>query len=61
MQPAPATISGIGAEYLRGITAERVILLDAERMLGDEKIIVQHGLEESGVNVARREEQLAAD
>ncbi|TRZ52091.1 purine-binding chemotaxis protein CheW, partial [bacterium] len=40
IQPAPPTVSGIGAEYLRGITAERVILLDAEKILNDEKIIV---------------------
>jgi len=40
IQAAPPTVSGIGAEYLRGITAERVILLDAEKILKDEKIIV---------------------
>ncbi len=40
IQVAPPTISGIGAEYLRGVTAERVILLDAKKILGDEKIIV---------------------
>ena len=61
IQPAPATICGIGAEYLCGITAERVILLDAKRMLGDETIIVQHGLEEGGVNVARHGELFADD
>jgi purine-binding chemotaxis protein CheW len=41
----PLTVSGIGAEYLRGVTAERVILLDAGRILGDEKIIVQQRAE----------------
>lgn len=45
IQPAPPTVSGIGAEYLRGVTAERVILLDAEKILGDEKIIVHQEAE----------------
>jgi purine-binding chemotaxis protein CheW len=40
IQAVPPTVSGIGAEFLRGVTAEHVILLDAEKILGDEKIIV---------------------
>jgi purine-binding chemotaxis protein CheW len=40
LQSAPLTVSGIGEEYLRGVTGEGVILLDAEKILGDEKIIV---------------------
>jgi purine-binding chemotaxis protein CheW len=36
----PTTITGIGAEYLKGVTGERVIVLDAEKILNDEKIIV---------------------
>ena len=40
IQPTPSTISGIGAEYLRGVTAGHVIILDAEKILGDGKIIV---------------------
>ena len=40
IQASPPTISGIGATYLRGVTTERVIILDAEKILGDEKIIV---------------------
>lgn len=40
IQPAPPTISGIGAEFLRGVTAGHVILLNAEKILNDEKIIV---------------------
>jgi purine-binding chemotaxis protein CheW len=35
-----AAVSGIGIEYLRGVTAERVIVLDAEKILEDENIIV---------------------
>jgi len=43
MQVSPPTVTGIGASYVRGVTAERVIILDAERILGDEKIIVNQG------------------
>jgi len=44
IQASPPTISGIGADYLRGVTSERVILLDAEKILGDEKIIVDQAI-----------------
>ena len=40
VQAAPPTISGIGADYLRGVTAGRVIILDAGKILSDEQIIV---------------------
>jgi purine-binding chemotaxis protein CheW len=40
IQAAPPTVSGMGAEYLHGITAEGVIILDAEKILSDEKIVV---------------------
>jgi purine-binding chemotaxis protein CheW len=40
LQTAPATVSGIGEEYLRGVTGERMILLDAEEILRDENIVV---------------------
>lgn len=42
IQPPLPTVTGTGAEYLRGVTAERVIILDAERILGDEQIIAYH-------------------
>ena len=45
IQAAPSTITGINAEYLRGVTAERVIILDARNILEDEKIIVDHNVE----------------
>jgi purine-binding chemotaxis protein CheW len=45
IQPAPPTVSGIGAEYLRGVTAERVIILDAAHILGDEQIIIDQSTE----------------
>jgi purine-binding chemotaxis protein CheW len=40
IQALPLTVSEIGAEYLKGITADRVIILDAEKILEDERIIV---------------------
>lgn len=36
----PPTVSGIGEKYLKGITKEHIIILDAENILNDEKIIV---------------------
>jgi purine-binding chemotaxis protein CheW len=38
-----ATLTGIGAEYLIGITDDGMIVLDAKRILGDERIIVDQG------------------
>jgi len=48
IQPPLATVTGIGAEFLKGVTGERVILLDAGKILGDESIII-HEEEEHGV------------
>jgi purine-binding chemotaxis protein CheW len=36
----PPTVSGIGEEYLKGVTKESLILLDAQRLLSDEHIVV---------------------
>lgn len=41
IQSSPPTISGIGAEYLRGVTSENLIILNAKKILCDEKIIVE--------------------
>ncbi|MEK6210807.1 MAG: chemotaxis protein CheW [Pseudomonadota bacterium] len=40
MQPPLPTLTGIGAEYLKGITAERLVVLDMGRILSDPKILV---------------------
>jgi purine-binding chemotaxis protein CheW len=40
IQAAPATVTGIGADYVRGVTGEHIIIMDAEKILDDEKIIV---------------------
>ena len=44
IQSAPPTVTGIGAEYLKGVTGGGMIILDAEKILGDEKIIVSEEL-----------------
>jgi purine-binding chemotaxis protein CheW len=40
IQPPVPTVTGIGAEYLKGVTEDREIILDAAKILGDEKIVV---------------------
>ncbi len=40
LQSSLPTLTGIRAEYLRGVTGERTIVLDVARILADEKIIV---------------------
>jgi purine-binding chemotaxis protein CheW len=38
-------MTGIHAEYLKGVTGERLIVLDMERFLTDKKLIVQEEIE----------------
>lgn len=45
INPVPPTVTGIGAEYLKGVTGDRVIIIDAMRILSDEKIIVHQGVD----------------
>lgn len=40
IQPSLPTLTGIREDYLLGVTAERVVVLDAEKLLTDEKLIV---------------------
>lgn len=40
----PATVGGISAEYIKGVTPEAVILLDPEALLGDERLIVNEAV-----------------
>ena len=40
LQPSLPTLTGVRAEYLKGVTEERFIILDVEKILSDEKIIV---------------------
>jgi len=40
IQPSLPTLTGIRAEYLKGVTEERLVVLDAAKILIDKKIIV---------------------
>ncbi|MBF0118163.1 MAG: chemotaxis protein CheW [Desulfobacterales bacterium] len=40
IQPAPPTLKGIQAEYIKGVTKEFLIILDIEKILTDKKIII---------------------
>jgi purine-binding chemotaxis protein CheW len=40
LQPSLPTLTGIRSEYLKGVTAERLVVLDVARILADPKIIV---------------------
>jgi purine-binding chemotaxis protein CheW len=40
MQPSLPTLTGIREEYLKAVTQERVVILEARRLLSDHKIIV---------------------
>jgi purine-binding chemotaxis protein CheW len=37
---SPHSVTGIGASYLKGVTAQRVIVLDARKILEDDEIVV---------------------
>jgi purine-binding chemotaxis protein CheW len=40
IQPAPPTLSGIRADYLKGVTADLLAILDAGRLLADPRLRV---------------------
>ena len=45
VQPSLPTLTGIRGDYLKGVTAERLIVLDLARILADPKIIVHEEVE----------------
>ena len=45
LQPSLPTLTGIRADYLRGVTAGRLVVLAVDRILGDPKIIVHEEVE----------------
>jgi purine-binding chemotaxis protein CheW len=45
IQTSLPIISGIGSEYLKGVTGEHLIILDAKKILEDEKMIVNQEIE----------------
>jgi purine-binding chemotaxis protein CheW len=40
IQSSLPTLTGVRREYLKGITADRLAILDAEKLLNDEKIVI---------------------
>jgi len=46
LQPSLPTLSGIRSDYLKGVTAERLVVLDLARLLADPKIIVHEEVED---------------
>ncbi len=40
LQPTLSTLTGIRSDYLKGVTAERLVVLDLDRLLADERLIV---------------------
>jgi purine-binding chemotaxis protein CheW len=45
VQPTLTTQTGIREEYLHGVTADRLVLLDAEAILADPRIVVNEDVE----------------
>jgi len=45
LQPALPTLTGIRSDYLKGVTAERLVVLDLAHILADPKIIVHEEVE----------------
>lgn len=45
LQPSLPTLTGIRAEYLRGVTRERLVVLDAEKILFDRRVVVREEIE----------------
>ncbi|MBI3376702.1 MAG: chemotaxis protein CheW [Betaproteobacteria bacterium] len=41
MQASLPTLTGVREDYLKGVTAERMVILDAEKLLSDEGIVVR--------------------
>jgi purine-binding chemotaxis protein CheW len=46
LQPSLPTLTGIRADYLKGVTEERLVVLAVERILSDPKIIVHEEVED---------------
>ncbi|MDB6038375.1 MAG: CheW protein [Verrucomicrobiales bacterium] len=45
LQPSLPTLGGIRSDYLKGVTAERLVVLDLARILADPRIIVHEEVE----------------
>jgi purine-binding chemotaxis protein CheW len=45
LQPSLPTLTGIRAEFLKGVSAERLIVLDAAKLLSDRRMLIQQKIE----------------
>ena len=45
IQPSLPTLTGIRQEYLRGVTGERLVVLDAAKLLADKALIIHQTVE----------------
>jgi purine-binding chemotaxis protein CheW len=45
LQPSLPTLTGIRADYLKGVSGERLVVLDVERILADPRIVVLEEVE----------------
>ena len=45
LQPSLPTLTGIREQYLKGVTKERLVVLDGKKLLSDRKIIVHEEIE----------------
>jgi len=45
LQPSLPTLTEIRAEYLRGVTGDRLVVLDAQKILDDPKLAVRQEVE----------------
>ena len=41
IQTSLPTLTGVRADYLKGVTGDRIVILDGEKLLTDEKMVVK--------------------
>ena len=46
LQPSLPTLTGVREEYLRGVTQERLVVLDGKKLLSDRRLVVHEEIEE---------------
>jgi len=46
LQPSLPTLTGVREEYLRGVTQERLVVLDGRKLLNDKRLVVHEEIEE---------------
>jgi len=46
LQPSLPTLTGVREEYLKGVTGERMVLLDGKKLLSDGKIVIREEIED---------------